>query len=93
MTKSKAKLEALESKRTFGELQLMVEATRGKREKSKVNTSLTLNHVLDMFESWLKTKKINSIPSTTVYNTRKDRIQLGSDGLIVMHILRECGSS
>jgi len=90
MNKKKARIEAENNTRTFGELLELVESTRGKRPMSVVNKSLTLDQVLDIYKAWLSKRNPNDKPKTMKYNVYKERITLSGDGLGVVNVLREC---
>lgn len=92
MNKKQAKDKAYEYKGTYGDLLDMVRSTRGKRSKSIVNKSLTLDQALDIFENWLTEDHINlnDEVKTTKYN-RRDQLTLTGDGFSVNNIFRECG--
>ena len=90
MNKKQAKQEAENNTRTYGDLLTIVKNTRGKREKSVLNKSLTADQALDIFERWLEKKNPEEKPVTMRYNSYKDRSLLCGDGLGVMNVLREC---
>lgn len=82
MNKRKAKEEAYSNTKTWEHFLGMIEKTRGTREMSKVNKSLTLDQSLGIFVDFIHTRDINEIP--TASNSRGGM-------LAVTNILRECG--
>ena len=89
MNKSKAKEEAFNPTKTWGEYRDLLDAacTEG---KSKVNKSLSRDEVISIFKKMFENKNFNEIPETVSY-THNDKKKLNGDGLGLMNFLREFG--
>lgn len=87
MNKKQAKDAAFSNDKTYGELLQMVKDTRGKRPLSKVNSSLTLDQALDIFEGAFKDKNTDDKPDTIRFSTGR----LSGEGLGVQNVYWECG--
>lgn len=90
MNKVKAKKEARENKKTWGELRNIV-LNASKSGMSKINKSLTKEQVSGIFIDMINEKDLNDIPDGECYNSRKNCLQISSSGLGIMNILREFG--
>lgn len=90
MNKVKAKKEARENKKTWGELRDII-LNASKTGMSKVNKSLTREQVSGIFMDMINEKDLTDIPDGECFNSRRDCFQISSAGLGIMNILREFG--
>lgn len=90
MNKVKAKKEARENKKTWGELRDIV-LNASKSGMSKVNKSLTKEQASGIFLAMINEKELNEVPRGEHFNVHKERFQISSTGLGIMNILREFG--
>ena len=89
MNKTKARNEAKENTRTWGELKQLVDAT-SEEGMSVVNKNLTKKQVLDIFKALFKTVDLSVVPPGMRYSVAKDRMVMSGDALGIMNMLREC---
>lgn len=89
MNKTKAKKEAQDNTRSWGELKDLVDATSDEG-MSVVNKGLTKKQVLEIFKGMLETVDLSEVPDGMVYSARKNKLIFSKDALGIMNILREC---
>jgi len=88
MNKKQAKDEAIENKRTWGELLALVDSSSG-AGMSRVNKSLTKTQAIEIFKGALSKRNPDDYPKTLVPHRTQERMTFGGDGLTVINILRE----
>jgi hypothetical protein len=89
MNKAKAKKEAQNNTRTWGELKELVDNT-DEQGASVVNKSLTKKQVLTIFYNMFDEVDLNEVPEGMVYSPRRDKVIMSANALGIMNILREC---
>lgn len=89
MNKSKAKKEAKENKRSWGELKSIFD-NASDTGMSIVNKSLTKKQVLSIFKPMFDGKDLSVVPDGERYCGRRDKIIMTGDALGIMNLLREC---
>lgn len=90
MNKTLAKHEAMNNVRTIGELRSLIAACREQDRPSRVNPSLPLHAVLDIFAAALNGRDENEAPKGMCYDIYRRRDVISRDALIIANILREC---
>jgi hypothetical protein len=90
MNKVKAKNEAKNNSKTWGELLDLVKAARGTGGMAKINKSITKEQALDIFENMINACNLTDIPKGVTVNYKQKEIMTGH-GLGIMNLLRECG--
>lgn len=88
MNKIKAKEISMNNTKTWGQLKAMV-VNSDKSGASKVNPLLKKSVVADIFINMFENKNLDQVPVTTYFNTMKNRIQLNSDGMGILNLIRE----
>lgn len=88
MDKKKAKQEALENKRTWGELKKIV-LEADKKGSSFVNKKLSKVFVAELLLCMMKDKKDSQYPLTKRFDLKKNKVQINAMGLSICNLLRE----
>lgn len=88
MNKRKAKTEAENNTKTWGELLKIVESGN-KDGMSRVNPSLTREQAADLFKRMIGGRDLDEVPNGLRYDYIKDCYRISHDGLGIQNILRE----
>jgi hypothetical protein len=89
MNRAKAKKEAQENTRTWGELKEIFD-NASDEGMSVVNKSLTKKQVMDIFRGMFDSVDLSVVPPGMRYCARSDRMIMSGDALGIMNLLREC---
>lgn len=91
MGKSEAKKRADAGGISIGELRRMIAEARGKRAVCNINSMLTHEQALDIFEAALSGRDAAEVPKTLVEDIhRPGRMRATRDHLKISNILRVC---
>lgn len=89
MNKAKAKKQAQENTRTWGEIKEIVD-NADDHGMSIVNKGLTKKQVLRIFKGMFDDVDLSVVPPGMRYCGRRDRHVMSGDALGIMNVLREC---
>lgn len=88
MNRRQAKLEAINNKRTWGELREIVNRAN-RNGMSRVNKSLTKIQVYEIFKKIIDARDLSEIPTGERYSVSRNRYVMTGDGLAIFNLLRE----
>ena len=93
MNKRKAKDEAWNNARSWGDLKELIDSCRDATNpirQSRINRALTVEQVLDIYDKAIAKRDPAEIPDGHRHDAYKRREVMSGDGLMIHNILREC---
>lgn len=90
MNKREARAKSQSGEISIGELRAMIAAAKSQFRASRVNSSLMLSQVCEIFERALDGRLDDEKPTGLKTDVYSGRVTPSKDSLIIANILREC---